>query len=56
MTKNETIKRIGAGLRVEIGAVAQAPLPAKMRELLARLEGVELPRPTPAEAPRSGAA
>jgi len=38
MTRNETIERIGAGLRREIGTVVQMPLPPRMRELLEKLE------------------
>jgi hypothetical protein len=56
MTRNETIDRIGARLRREIGATAQAPLPPKMRELLAKLELVETQSRLPATAPRSGVA
>jgi hypothetical protein len=45
MTRNETIERIGAGLRREIGTIVQAPLSPRMRELLAKLERMD-PRPT----------
>jgi hypothetical protein len=54
MTRNETIDRIGAGLRQEIGTTVQAPLPQKMRELLAKLELVDLQGRTQATAPRCG--
>ena len=42
MTRNETIERIGAGLRREIGAIVQTPLPPRMRELLDKLEQADL--------------
>ena len=45
MTRNETIERIGAGLRREIGTVVQMPLPPRMRELLEKLE--QAPPPVP---------
>ena len=41
MTKHETIKRIGATLRRDAGDVTSAPLPAQMRDLLARLDEPE---------------
>jgi hypothetical protein len=44
-TRNETIERIGAGLRREIDAVVASPLPKRIRELLDRLE--QLDRRTP---------
>jgi hypothetical protein len=53
-TRNETIEKIGAGLRREVGAIVQAPLPARMRELLGKLEHVEPPRKPPVPAQRCG--
>ena len=47
MTRNETMERIGAGLRRESGAIVQSPLPERMRELMAKLEQVDLPRKPP---------
>jgi hypothetical protein len=46
MTRNETTERIGAGLRREIGAIVQAPLSPRMRELIEKLEQLD-PRPKP---------
>jgi hypothetical protein len=54
MTRNETMERIGAGLRREIGTIVQTPLPERMRELLAKLEQVDLQRRPPVTAPRYG--
>jgi hypothetical protein len=56
MTRNQTIDRIGAGLRREIGAIVQSPLPERMRELLARLEQLDRRTPPPAPAPCCGSA
>jgi hypothetical protein len=44
--RNETMERIGAGLRREISAIVQSPLPARMRELLARLAREDERKPT----------
>jgi hypothetical protein len=56
MTRNETIERIGAGLRREIGAIVRSPLPARMRELLDKLEHVDLQHKPAAVTPRGGSA
>jgi len=48
------MERIGAGLRREIGTIVQTPLPERMRELLAKLEQVDLQRRPPVTAPRYG--
>ena len=55
-TRNETIERIGAGLRREIGAIVQTPLPARMRELLKKLERIDLQSSPPKSASRCGTA
>ena len=41
MTRNETIERIGAGLRREVSTIVQAPLSPRMRELLEKLEQID---------------
>jgi hypothetical protein len=50
MTRNETIERIGAGLRREIQAIVQAPLSPRMLELVDKLDQLD---PPPSKPPRA---